>query len=790
VLLTEVFANGGIQRFNRTLLTAIEKIGCECDVLSLADTEEARARWLPASSPLRVRVFARQKVAFAAAVTRAIASGKYDDVLIGHVHFLEFAVGARVFRRRPRLLVVAHGVEVWDRVTSGWRRALKAIDRILCVSEYTAQSIRNQAPGIPADRYLIFPNALADSWVETMGALAAATEAGSARRAPYLLAVARLSHFDRTKGIITAFEAFAQLDRPDLEFVVAGDGDDLPFLRQVVARLGIVARVRFAGAVSDAELVALYRDCAAFVLPSGQEGFGIVFIEAMFFGAPVIAAAEKGAIDVMRDGESGLMVPYGDVVSLTHAIERVLSDDGLRARLCAAARANVTGDGRFTAGAFQRRLAALLEDDSPRVVFVNRYFHPDESATSRIVSDLARRLSRAGENVSVVTSRQLYHDSGANLAAEDVIDGVAIHRVSGANRGRGTLSGRAFDYLSFHLAAGWRLFRLLRRGDVVVAKTDPPLLSVTVAIAARLRGARLVNWLQDLFPEVAHELGIAIRPRWVARFLRWWRDVSLRQAACNVAIGARMAERIERAGVGRAAIRVIPNWANVADIVPHPRAANSVRAELGLTPAHFVVGYSGNLGRAHEYGTLLDAARRLTDLPEIVFVMTGAGAKFDDMRSEVEALALVNVLFQPFQAPARLAESMAAADVHVVSLLPQLEGLIVPSKFYGILAAARPAVFIGDTDGELAREIRNLDCGVSVAVGDGAALAEQIAALRAQPERVAQLGANARRAAEERFSSEHALSAWQALLAAVRVEAMPALDRTPVALGTRPRSEV
>jgi glycosyltransferase involved in cell wall biosynthesis len=424
------------------------------------------------------------------------------------------------------------------------------------------------------------------------------------------------------------------------------------------------------------------------------------------------------------------------------------------------------------------------------VVFVNRYFHPDESATSRIVSDLARRLSRAGENVSVVTSRQLYHDAGANLVPEDTIDGVAIHRVSGAKRGRGSLSGRALDYLSFHLAAGWRLFRLLRRGDVVVAKTDPPLLSVTVAIAARLRGARLVNWLQDLFPEVANELGMAMRPRWVARFLQWRRDASLRQATCNVAIGARMAERIERAGVGRAAIRVIPNWANVADMLPLPRASNSVRAELGLTPAHFVIGYSGNLGRAHDYGTLLDAARRLSDRPEIVFVMTGAGAKFDDMRREVAALALTNVLFQPFQPPERLADSMAAADVHVVSLLPQLEGLIVPSKFYGILAAARPAIFIGDPDGELARDIRTFDCGASVAVGDGAALTEHIVALRAQPERLAQLGANALHAAEERFSSEQAVGAWQALLAAVRIEAAPALDRTPLALETRSRSEV
>jgi colanic acid biosynthesis glycosyl transferase WcaI len=417
------------------------------------------------------------------------------------------------------------------------------------------------------------------------------------------------------------------------------------------------------------------------------------------------------------------------------------------------------------------------------VVFVNRYFHPDHSATSQMVSDLAFHLAARGWSVGAIASRQRYDDAKARLAPRETIDGVDVRRVATTRFGRAFLPGRAVDYATFYISAFFAIRR--ERDSIVVALTDPPLISVVAALASR----RTVNWLQDLFPEVANELGMAVRPRWFARFLQRRRDASLRQAICNVAIGTRMAERIERAGVDRAAIRVIPNWADIADLVPRPRSGNPVRAELGLSAVHFVIGYSGNLGRAHEYATLLDAARRLADRPEFVFVMTGAGAKLDAMRREVIALALTNVLFQPFQSPERLADSMAAADVHVVSLLPQLEGLIVPSKFYGILASARPAIFIGDTDGELAREIRTLDCGVSVAVGDGAALAGQIAGLRTQPERLAQLGANARRAAEERFSSEHALGAWQALLAAVRAEAAPVVDRASLALDTRTQSE-
>ncbi len=253
------------------------------------------------------------------------------------------------------------------------------------------------------------------------------------------------------------------------------------------------------------------------MLPSGQEGFGIVFLEAMFFGAPVIAAREKGAVDVIRDNETGLLVDYGDVVGLAGAISRVLEDRALAEHLRRAARANVIHDGCFTATAFTRRLAALLsEAAAPRkVVFVNRYFHPDESATSRMLSDLARRLARGGQPVAVVTSRQRYDDADAQLPARGEVDGVIVHRVATARQGRATMVGRALDYLSFHVAAYLKLRRILKPGDIVVAKTDPPLLSVSVALAARARRATLVNWLQDVFPEVATELGVAVRPAWL-----------------------------------------------------------------------------------------------------------------------------------------------------------------------------------------------------------------------------------------------------------------------------------
>ena len=137
------------------------------------------------------------------------------------------------------------------------------------------------------------------------------------------------------------------------------------------------------------------------------------------------------------------------------------------------------------------------------LVFVNRYFHPDHAATGQLLADLAFHAARRGHAVTVVTGRQRLERPAAALPARERLHGVEVRRVWSTRFGRAGLAGRALDYLSFHLAAALHLLGALRRGDVLVAATDPPLLCVSAGFAARLRGARLVNWCHDLFPEVA-----------------------------------------------------------------------------------------------------------------------------------------------------------------------------------------------------------------------------------------------------------------------------------------------
>lgn len=400
----------------------------------------------------------------------------------------------------------------------------------------------------------------------------------------------------------------------------------------------------------------------------------------------------------------------------------------------------------------------------PRVVFVNRYFYPDLSATSQILTDLALHLTQMGVDVTVVTGRQRYTDAKASLPARESVGGIRIFRVMTTGFGRLRLLGRAADYASFYVSAFVQLLLVLRKGDIVVAKTDPPLVSVVAAVAAMIRRAQQVNWLQDLFPEVAVVLRPDVVKAPIARGAKWARDWSLRRAEVNVVLGEAMRRKVKALGVPDERIATIPNWADDVAIEPVSHDCNPLRAEWGLE-GKFVVAYSGNLGRAHDFSTILQAAKRLSDRPEVVFLIIGAGARLEDVEEFVEEHHLTNIMVRPYQDRSNLSYSLGVADLHLVSLMPALEGLIVPSKFYGIAAAQRPTAFVGDERGEIGTLLRRHRCGRAFAVGDDRGLAQFIVELSENRAELADLGRNARQALEAQWSKAKALERWRAALA-------------------------
>jgi len=401
---------------------------------------------------------------------------------------------------------------------------------------------------------------------------------------------------------------------------------------------------------------------------------------------------------------------------------------------------------------------------SRKIFFINRFYRPDHSATSQILTDLTRHLEPAGSEIHVITSRLLYDDSERLLPAYERLDGVHVHRVWSSRFGRGKLLGRAVDYLSFYATSLLTMLRSVGRGDILVAKTDPPLISVFAALACKLKGASLINWLQDLFPEVAAELGIrGLSSGPLYRLARGLRNWSLRTARANVVLGEGMARRIENEIAQAEKTRVIPNWVIGSDMRPIAREENPLLEEWGLGE-RFVIGYSGNLGRAHDYKTILEAAICLQDEPSILFLFIGGGAGYQLLREEMEKRSLPNVLFKPYQPADRLAYSLSLADVHLISLEPRLEGLIVPSKLYGILAVGRPMIFLGDRQGEIGGLIEDHELGCVAAMGEPNALIQSIESLSRDHESCGRMGGHARRLFEQRYAPDISYRSWRELL--------------------------
>jgi glycosyltransferase involved in cell wall biosynthesis len=266
-----------------------------------------------------------------------------------------------------------------------------------------------------------------------------------------------------------------------------------------------------------------------------------------------------------------------------------------------------------------------------------------------------------------------------------------------------------------------------------------------------------------MFPEVAVELGVKAIGGRLGALVCSLRDNSLRFATMNVVLGERMAERIRARGVEAAKVKVISNWADGAAIKPMPAEANPLRAEWNLA-GKFVVMYSGNMGRGHEFDTILGAAALLQADTRFVFLFVGGGNQRGPLGCEVTRLGLTNVQFRQYQPREQLGLSLTVGDVHLISLRPELEGLIVPSKFYGIVAAGRPVVFVGAPDGEIAQQICQADCGVAVEQGDAPGLAAKLVQMADNPEVCERLGSNGRRLFDAALSRDAAFAAWEEVL--------------------------
>ena len=359
---------------------------------------------------------------------------------------------------------------------------------------------------------------------------------------------------------------------------------------------------------------------------------------------------------------------------------------------------------------------AVTTQRRPRVLILNQYYWPGVEATAHLLSELAEALADEFE-ITVVTGIVPGTEAG-----ESTRNGVRIVRVHSTAFDRSRLPLRATNYLTYLAQSLWTALRE-ERPDGVLCMTDPPVIADIALVTARRFGVPLVVISQDVFPEVAVELG-RLESRALVAALRLAIRFYLERADRVVAIGETMRRRLERKGAESARVEVIPNWVDTETLVPQARD-NAWAREQDLDDK-FVVMHSGNIGHAQNLDALVRAATFVRDIDRLRIVLIGGGARRDELKSLARLLEVDQVRFMGYQPREALPFSLSSADMHVVGLARGLSGYVVPSRLYGILSVARPVIVAADRDSETARIVEDVGCGIVVPPGRPELLARAI----------------------------------------------------------------
>jgi glycosyltransferase involved in cell wall biosynthesis len=350
----------------------------------------------------------------------------------------------------------------------------------------------------------------------------------------------------------------------------------------------------------------------------------------------------------------------------------------------------------------------------PSILFINRVYPPSSGATGEMLCQLAEALAARRWDVTILAT-----DTGG-VPKDSLRNGARILRTGGLFSRKSTL----LRAVSYGCMIPWLLIRalLLPRTDFIVTMTDPPMLAAIGPLIAFFKKNKIIHWAQDIYPEVAEELGVLPSGHTITRVLREVSSFALQRHDAVISIGRCMLQRMVARGIPAEKIHLIPNWA--PPIAPCDKFNNPFRRQQGLE-GDFVVAYSGNMGLAHDFDTILAVAESLRGR-HIVFLMIGDGPRRAEIQRAANSRGLDNMRFLPSQLPDKLSESLSAADAHLVTMRTPLCGLVVPSKFYGVLAAGRPCLFVGPKESEVALSLTELDAGMVIDPENPSALAAAI----------------------------------------------------------------
>jgi len=399
----------------------------------------------------------------------------------------------------------------------------------------------------------------------------------------------------------------------------------------------------------------------------------------------------------------------------------------------------------------------------PTLWIVSELYYPERTSTGHFLTGIAEGLA-SRFRVNVLCAQATYSARGTVAPRHEVHNGVRIHRCRSTVLDKNVLAFRAVNIATMTMSMFISALAGMRRGDLVLVVTNPPLLPYVMLLVARLRRARTVLLVHDVYPEVLVATGMIRQHSVLEKLGQRASRFLLHGVDRIIAIGRDMRDvLLRRESSLHPKIDIIPNWGDTDIVVPHNPAADRLLASLGLQDK-FVVQYLGNMGRTHPLDLLLDAAAQLTD-SDIHFIFCGEGARRRTLERRIERERPTNVTLLPPCSAEDLPAHLGACDLSVIALIPGMSGNSVPSRMYNVMAAGKPILAISEDDSELCRVVREECIGWTL---PATATTDDIAAVirEAQTDRMRleQMGQRARRAAEERYSRRHVVASFEDLL--------------------------
>lgn len=394
---------------------------------------------------------------------------------------------------------------------------------------------------------------------------------------------------------------------------------------------------------------------------------------------------------------------------------------------------------------------------------LSEVYYPEETGVGYYITKIAEHLALTRQ-VSVLCGQPAYSRAGVKAPRRETRRGVHIFRCESLVLNQRRVWMRLARMASITLSTLIAALLRIRRGDSILAVTSPPSIPMLAALVSFILRVPYSLIVYDVYPEILAACGFTSRNALGYGVLKKLNRLVLRRASQIFCIGRDMSEQLAASrGAGNCdGIRVIPIWADSEQIHPSPKERNPLLIELGLT-RKMVVLYAGNMGFPHEIEALAAAAKILEVDDEIHFLFIGSGPKKSILEEAMARGARNITLLSPRPRSAQN-EFLNACDLSILSLVPGMLGLAVPSRTYNLMAAGKPIIALSSEFSEVARVIHEEEIGWVVEPGAVEAAVEAILAAKASPKLLLEMGARARKAAETKYSFERIVRQFEVYL--------------------------